>query len=237
MSEKGSLYIVSTPIGNLEDITLRALRILKEADIVAAEDTRRSKILLNHYQIDTPLISYHTFNEHRKTSELLDKVLAGQKVALVSDAGTPCIADPGFLLVREALKQGIVPVVIPGVSSLTFSIVCTGFPVERFAFYGFAPVKSGRRKDFFEKIAHEDKSVFMFESPYRMSKALDDIVQYIGPDTPTAIIREATKIHEETLRGTALELKNSCSSKNWKGEVVIAVSKHQQASVDSSENE
>ena len=192
--------------------------------MVAAEDTRRTKHLLDHFQIGTKLMSYHAFNEHRKTSEIIGMVREGRSVAMVSDAGTPGIADPGFLLAREARKEGIEPIVIPGVSSLTFTVTAAGLPCEKFAFYGFLPVKSGRRLAALRAIAAEDKSVLLFESPHRIAKLLNEIVSEIGPGVPLAIIREATKIHEEVLRGTAAELRESCEGRNWKGEIVVMLS-------------
>ncbi|MFA7230430.1 MAG: 16S rRNA (cytidine(1402)-2'-O)-methyltransferase [Victivallaceae bacterium] len=222
-SANGKLYLISTPIGNLEDITLRALNVLKNVDVIAAEDTRRTRVLLSHFDIHTRLISYHAHNEHRKTEELLEKVRAGLKLAVVSDAGTPGIADPGFLLVREAVKSGIEPEIIPGVSSLTFAAVASALPIDRFAFYGFPPVKSGRRKTFFQQIGKEDKTVFIFESPYRIGKALADIASEIGPEVSVAVIREATKMYEEVLRGTVSEIISATREKTWKGECVIGI--------------
>lgn len=222
--ENGTLYLVSTPIGNLEDITLRALNVLKSVDLIAAEDTRHTRQLLTHFDIHTKLVSYHAFNEHRRTEELLDEIRAGKSVAAVSDAGTPAIADPGFLLVREALRAGIEPVVIPGVSALTFSATAAGLPVDKFAFYGFPPVKSGRKRAFFERIAQEDKTVFIYESPHRIGKTLREIAEVVGSDTPLAVIREATKMHEEVWRGSAAELAASAEKRTAKGEFVVAIS-------------
>lgn len=219
----GKLWIVSTPIGNLEDMTLRALRILKEADLIAAEDTRHTRGLLAHFEIHTPLTSFHAYNEHEKCAGLLDKVAAGAKVALVSDAGTPAIADPGFLIVREAVRRALPVEVIPGVSAVTFAAAAAALPVDQFAFYGFPPVKSGRKGKFFERLAAEDKTVFFYESPYRIKAALEQVVRCCGADSPVAMIREATKLHEEILRGTAGELLESTGDRVWKGEFVIAV--------------
>jgi 16S rRNA (cytidine1402-2'-O)-methyltransferase len=215
--------LVATPIGNLEDITLRALRVLKECDAVYAEDTRRTRILLDHFEIKKPLVSYHAFNERGRTPELLQKTLSGAKIALVTDAGMPCVADPGFLLVREAVKAGIEPEIIPGASSLTFAIAASGLPSEKFAFYGFLPVKSGRRSERLARIAAEDKSAVIFESPYRIGKLLNELAALL-PDVQAALIREATKIHEETLRGTLRQLADSAKGRVWKGECVLVVS-------------
>ncbi len=221
---QGKLYIVATPIGNLEDITLRALRILKEADVIAAEDTRHSRTLLAHYEIKTRLVSYHAFNEHRRTMELIEEIKNGAKVAVISDAGTPGIADPGFMLVREGWRNGIVPEIIPGVSALTFAAVASGLPIDRFAFYGFLPVKSGRRGTALARVAAEDKTVVIYESPHRLGKLVKELAEILPADTPAAIIREATKLHEEILRGTIAEL--AAVERNWKGECVVVVSPH-----------
>lgn len=222
--QEGKLYLVSTPIGNLADITLRALEVLKSVDLIAAEDTRHTRQLLTHFDIHTRLISYHAYNEHARTAGLLAEIESGVRVAVVTDAGTPAIADPGFMLVREAVRAGIEPVIIPGVSALTFAATAAALPVDRFAFYGFPPVKSGRKRQFFERIAAEDKTVFVYESPHRIAGTLALIAEVLGPETPLALIREATKIHEEILRGTAGELAAQAAAKPLRGELVIAVS-------------
>lgn len=219
----GWLALMATPIGNLEDMTLRAIRTLKEADLIAAEDTRRSGILCKTYDVHARLVPYHAFNEHRRTEALLDEVAAGRKVVVLSDAGTPAISDPGFLIVRAALARGIEPVVIPGVSALTFAAVAAGLPVDRFAFLGFAPVKPGKRRAFLEKIRAADMTCFLFESPFRVTRLLEAIVEVLGPETRVALIREATKLHEECLRGSAGELLAKHRDRDWKGELVIAV--------------
>ena len=220
----GILYIVSTPIGNLEDITLRALRILKEADLIAAEDTRHTRGLLTHFDIHTPLTSYHAFNERGKCQNLLDRIAGGENIALVTDAGTPAIADPGFFIVREAVNAGIKVEIIPGVSAVTFAAAATALPVDKFAFYAFPPVKSGRRGKFFETLAAEDKTVFFYESPYRVTGALEYLREYCGGSRNVAIVREATKLHEEILRGTVDELLAIARQRgSWKGEFVIGV--------------
>ena len=219
----GQLYLVSTPIGNLEDITLRALEVLRSVDLIAAEDTRHTRQLLTHFDIHVKLISYHAFNEHRQTAKLLDDIRAGLRIAVVSDAGTPAIADPGFLLVREAVRAGIEPIVVPGVSALTFAATAAALPVDRFAFYGFPPVKSGRKRQFFERIAAEDKTVFFYESPHRIAATMREVAAVLGPETPVALIREATKVHEEILRDTAQNLADELERSPRKGEFVIAV--------------
>ena len=216
----GKLYLVSTPIGNLEDITLRALNVLKSVDLVAAEDTRHTRQLLSHYDIHVKLDSCHAFNEHSKVAGLIDFVRSGGSVALVSDAGTPSIADPGFLLVRSALEAGIEPVVIPGVSALTFAATASGLPMDKFAFWGFVPVKPGKRSKFFARILSDDRTGFFFESPYRIARTLDELAA-LAPDAKIAVIREATKLHEEILRGSAAEL--AALKREWKGEFVVGV--------------
>jgi len=223
----GKLYLVSTPIGNLEDITLRALRILQEVDLIAAEDTRHTRQLLSHFDIHAKLESCHAFNEHDKVENLINFVRNGGKLALVSDAGTPSVADPGFLLVRTALEAGIEPVVIPGVSALTFSVTASGLPVDKFAFWGFAPVKPGKKEKFLKKILNDDRTGFFFESPFRISKTLQEL-SVLSPDSSVAVIREATKIHEEILRGKAHELAEL--KKEWKGEIVVGI--HPAGTVD-----
>ncbi len=219
----GTLYLVATPIGNLEDITLRALRILKEADVVYAEDTRRTKILLDHFGISKRLVSYHIFNEHGKTPELLNQVLQGANVAMVSDAGMPCIADPGFLLMRSAVAAGINPVIIPGVSALTFSVAASALPSDQFTFYGFLPVKSGRRSAALKKMSRLPQTAVIFESPYRIRKLLCEIQEYFGNDTQIALTREATKVHEEILRGKVSDIVKVTAQRTWKGECVLVV--------------
>ena len=219
----GELYIISTPIGNLDDMTIRAIETIKSCDILLAEDTRHTRILLDHFGINVKMASYHAFNEHGKTQEVLNRVLAGAKVGLVTDAGTPCVADPGFLLVREAVKAGIEPKIIPGVSALTFAIAASGLPSDRFAFYGFLPVKSGRRSARIAEMKDEHKSVVIFESPYRVIKLLKELCEQLGADIPCAVIREATKIHEEVLRGTLGELSELAAKRNWKGECVVVI--------------
>ncbi len=221
--DSGKLYLVSTPIGNLEDITLRALEVLRQVDLIAAEDTRHTRQLLTHFDIHTKLVSYHAFNEHRQTARLLDEIRAGKSVASVSDAGTPAIADPGFLLVREAVRAGIEPVIVPGVSALTFAATAAALPVDKFAFYGFPPVKSGRKRSFFERIAAEDKTVFIYESPHRIAKTLRLIAEVLGEERSLAVIREATKVHEEVLRGPAGELAALAEKQPLRGEFVIAI--------------
>ena len=218
--QAGTLYLVSTPIGNLEDITLRALSVLKQVDLVAAEDTRHTRELLAHFDIHTRLVSCHAFNEHGKVAELVEQVKNGLSVALVSDAGTPSVADPGFLLVRTAVEQGVEPTVIPGVSALTFAVTASALPVDKFSFRAFAPVKSGQKDKFLREMLDSGMTNFFFESPYRISKTLAAIAE-IAPECRLALIREATKFHEEIIRGSAAEL--AAIKREWKGEFVIGL--------------
>lgn len=218
-------------------MTIRAIETLKQCTIVFAEDTRRTRVLFQKFDINVRLASYHAFNEHGKTHEVITRVLAGERVGLVTDAGTPCVADPGFLLVREAVRSGINPRVIPGVSSLTFSIAASGLPSDRFTFYGFLPVKSGRRAARIAEIAAENKSVVIFESPYRLSKLLLELRDALGANVPCAVIREATKLHEEVLRGPLGELVETTANRSWKGECVVIVSPQDIETSPEKENE
>ncbi|MFA6290312.1 MAG: 16S rRNA (cytidine(1402)-2'-O)-methyltransferase, partial [Victivallales bacterium] len=196
---------------------------LSAADIVAAEDTRRTGNLLSAHNLHKRLVSCHIYNEHKTVSYLVESALAGKKIAFVSDAGTPCISGPGYLIVREALAKGIEPQIIPGVSALTFAVAASGLPSDKFIFHGFLPVKKGRRDKALQEIAADNKTAFIFESPYRMEKLLKEISELIGKDAKVAIIREATKLHEEILRGTAGELVQKTAGRNWKGECVVAI--------------
>jgi 16S rRNA (cytidine1402-2'-O)-methyltransferase len=219
----GWLALVATPIGNLEDITMRAVRTLREAEVIAAEDTRRAGILCKAYDVHARLVAYHAYNEHRRTDALLEEVAAGRKVVVLSDAGTPAISDPGFLIVRAALARGIRPVVIPGVSAVTFAVVACGLPVDRFAFHGFPPVKPGKRRKFLESIRANGMTAFLFESPYRVNRLLAEIAEVFGAETPVALVREATKLHEECITGPVAQLLAQHGKREWKGEFVVAI--------------
>lgn len=216
------LYLVPTPIGNLEDITLRALRILKEADAILCEDTRTSSVLLNHYEIKKPLQSYHSFNEHRSIENLIQKIKSGQKLALISDAGTPAISDPGFLLVRECLKNGIVIDCLPGATAFVPALVKSGLPSDSFVFEGFLPVKKGRQT-MFKKLALEERTMILYESPYRVVKTLEELIQYLGADRKASVSRELSKKFEETVNGTLEEILAHFKVKEPKGEFVMVV--------------
>jgi len=221
----GILYIVATPIGNLEDITYRAVRILKECDLIAAEDTRKALILLNRYNIkNKQIISHHIRNEHKTLDYIIGELKNGRKIAVISEAGSPCISDPGFLIVREALKNGFEPQVIPGVSSLIFAAIASGLPVEKFSFYGFLSTKKNARKRILEGIGRDEKTAFIFESPNRIKGTLKEIVDVIGEECDVTLVKEATKFHEEIIRGKASEVLYKINKRSLKGEFVLAMS-------------
>jgi 16S rRNA (cytidine1402-2'-O)-methyltransferase len=201
----GGLYVVATPIGNLEDITLRAIKTLNEVDLIAAEDTRHTARLLSHYRIRTPLISCHEHNEHQRTPELIDKIRSGAAVALVSDAGTPSVSDPGYRLVRAAAEQGLNVFPIPGVSAAITGLCASGLPTDAFIFLGFAPKKKGKRMDLLASLRAEPRTLVFYESPRRVVGFLDEIRSVMG-DRPAVLAREMTKLHEEFIRGTLSEI-------------------------------
>ena len=216
------LYIVPTPIGNLEDITFRAINILTDVDLILCEDTRRSKKLLIHYNIDTPLRSHHKFNEHKEVGKVVDKILSGEKIALISDAGTPGISDPGFLAVRTCLENNIEVECLPGATALVPALVNSGIPFERFVFEGFLPVKKGR-KTRLEILTNEDRTMIFYESPHKLLKTLNDFSNSFGADRKISVSREITKIYEETIRGSVEHSINLFTDKIPKGEFVIIV--------------
>ena len=216
------LYIVPTPIGNLEDITLRALRILREADLILAEDTRTSSVLLKHYEIKARMESHHKFNEHEKVESVKERILAGETVALISDAGTPGISDPGFLLVRTCVETGIEVETLPGATAFVPALVNSGFPCDRFCFEGFLPVKKGRQTRLAE-LATEHRTLIFYESPFRLVKTLGQFIEVFGPDRPASVSREISKLHDTTHRGTLQELFDHFSANPPKGEIVLLV--------------
>lgn len=218
----GNLFIVPTPVGNLEDITLRAIRILKEADLILAEDTRTSGILLKHYDIKNRLQSYHKFNEHQTVQSLVMQLKAGATFALISDAGTPSISDPGFLLVRECMKEGISVQCLPGATAFVPALVSSGLPSDRFSFEGFLPQKKGRQTRL-ERLREETRTMIFYESPFRVLRALKEFALVFGNDREAATCREISKIHEETLRGTLEELISHYTDTEPRGEFVILV--------------
>lgn len=218
----GKLILVPTPIGNLEDITLRAIRVLKEADLILAEDTRTSGKLLKHYQIATPMRSYHMHNEHRTLETWLEKIRQGSTLALISDAGTPGISDPGFLISRACIEDGLEVQCLPGPTAFIPALICSGLPCDRFVFEGFLPVKKGR-KTRLESLREEIRTMVFYESPHKLIKTLNDLGEYLGSDREMAVIREVSKIYEETIRGTAPELIGHFEAHTPKGEFVIVV--------------
>ncbi len=222
MQQETALYLVPTPIGNLEDITLRALRILKTVDAILAEDTRNSIKLLSHFEIRTRLESYHAHNEHKATERIVERLLKGEKLALISDAGTPGISDPGFLVVREALKAGIKIECLPGATAFVPALVKSGLPSDKFCFEGFLPHKKGRQTRL-QLLAEEDRTVIFYESTHRILKLLEQIVEFFGADRIVSVSRELTKIHEETINCTASEALTYYSNHITKGEFVVLV--------------
>lgn len=216
----GLLYIVSTPIGNLEDISFRALRVLKEAAIIAAEDTRHTKHLLSHYGIPTPMTSYHDFNKEEKAPVLVERLREGQSVALVSDAGTPAISDPGYFLITQALGAGIRVVPVPGPSALLAALAASGLPSDAFVYEGFLPRKPGPRRRLLETVRDETRTVVFFESPHRLRRSLEAIREVLG-DRRLVLGREMTKAHEEFLRGTAEDLLRALEARTLKGEITL----------------
>jgi 16S rRNA (cytidine1402-2'-O)-methyltransferase len=216
------LFLVPTPIGNLKDITFRAIEILGSVDLILAEDTRQTKKLLNHYNINTPLQSHHMFNEHKNVESVCSKILQGQTIALVSDAGTPGISDPGFLLVRSCVEKEIPVETLPGPTALIPALVNSGLPCDRFCFEGFLPPKKGRNKRL-SGLADESRTMVFYESPYRLVKMLDELATHFGPDRIACVSRELSKIYEENIRGSLIYLSEYYTNKPPKGEIVIVV--------------
>lgn len=218
----GQLFIVPTPIGNLEDITLRAINILKSTDLILAEDTRTSSFLLRHLQIEKPLRSYHQHNEHKVLEELVNMLQAGKNIALISDAGTPGISDPGFLLIREAIANDVSIVSLPGATAFVPALVNSGLPCNEFSFYGFLPQKKGRQTRL-KMLAKEEKTFILYESPFRLVKLLQELKEHLGQERRASVSRELTKMFEETKRGNMNELIAFYTSKTVKGEIVVVV--------------
>ena len=218
----GVLYIVPTPVGNLEDMTLRAIRILKEVDLVLAEDTRTSGILLKHFDIKNQLLSHHKFNEHGTSAGVVNRLLAGENIALISDAGTPGISDPGFFLVREAVKAGVEVQCLPGATAFVPALVSSGLPCDRFAFEGFLPQKKGRQTKI-RSLADEERTMIFYESPYRLVKTLEQFAEAYGADRQVSVCREISKVHEESVRGTLAEVIAHFKEHEPKGEIVIVL--------------
>lgn len=222
MESIGKLYVVPTPIGNLEDMTLRAIRVLNECDLILAEDTRTSGILLKHFGIQTRMQSHHKFNEHRAVSHVVERIKTGEHVALISDAGTPSISDPGFLLVRACVQEGVDVESLPGATAFVPALVESGLPSDRFCFEGFLPQKKGRQTRL-KQLADEERTMVFYESPYRVVKTLSQLAENLGDDRSASVSREITKVYAETVRGTLGELITHFTMNEPKGEFVIIV--------------
>lgn len=216
------LYIVPTPVGNLEDITLRALKVLREADLILAEDTRTSGLLLKHFDIHRPMLSYHKFNEHQAVARIVERLLAGETIALVSDAGTPGISDPGFLVAREAAKAGVEVSCLPGATAFVPALVASALPCDRFCFEGFLPQKKGRQTRL-QMLAEEKRTMVFYESPHRVVKALQQMAEVFGSDRPVAVCREISKLHEEVVRGSIADTLAHFQEHEPRGEFAIVV--------------
>ena len=220
------LFIVPTPIGNMGDITIRAIETLKNSDLILAEDTRHAKKLLSEYKILTKVNSYHLNNEHKKVNDYIELMSSGQKISLITDAGTPCISDPGFLLIREAIKKEIIITCLPGPTALIPALVLSGLPSENFIFEGFLPRKKGRKTKLLE-LTQNTRTTIIYESPYRVVKTLKEFLEYLGEDRQVSLSREISKIYEETFRGSIVEAVKYFSNKKIKGEFVICIDKKQ----------
>lgn len=216
------LHLVPSPIGNLADITFRAVEVLKNADVILCEDTRTSSVLLNHYSISTPLTPYHQHNEHKILQHLIDQLNAGKKMALLTDAGTPGISDPAFLLVRECIKNNITVECLPGATAFVPALVNSGLPTNEFLFIGFPPIKKGRHT-MFTKLSTEERTIVFYESPMRLVKTLEEIIKYFGEERPCSVSRELTKKFEENKRGTLKEVADYFKEKGVKGEIVLVI--------------
>lgn len=216
------LYLVPTPIGNLQDITLRALDVLRKVDLILAEDTRTSSKLLNHYEINRPLSPFHQHNEHQIVQHIVDQLIAGKNIALITDAGTPGISDPGFLLVRACVRANITVECLPGATAFVPALVASGLPTDRFCFEGFLPLKKGRHTAL-TQLAAQERTLILYESPVRLLRTLEDLAGYFGADRLCCVSRELTKMFEEQFRGTLVEAHKHFSSKTVKGEIVLVI--------------
>ena len=218
----GRLYVVPTPVGNLEDMTFRAIRILKEADLILAEDTRTSGILLKHFEIKKPMQSHHKFNEHQMVESVVNRIKGGETIALISDAGTPGISDPGFLVVRECVRNGIEVQCLPGATAFVPALVSSGLPDERFCFEGFLPQKKGRVTRL-TQLQNETRTMIFYESPYRLLKTLTQFMEYFGAERKVSVCREISKVHEESVRGTLSEVVEHFTKTEPRGEIVVVL--------------
>jgi 16S rRNA (cytidine1402-2'-O)-methyltransferase len=224
-TKPGKLYVVATPIGNLEDISYRAVRVLKEADLIACEDTRHSAKLLHHYGIDKPTVSYHEHNEAARAEELVAKLTAGLNVAQVSDAGMPGISDPGYRVIKLAIERGVPVVPIPGASALVAALAASGLPTDSFQFLGFLPARSGERRTLLESVRDVQQTTVVYEAPHRIAETMKDIVELLGAERPVVLARELTKMHEEFIRGNAGEVLRRVQGHELKGEITLLIGK------------
>lgn len=222
------LFLVPTPVGNLGDMTYRAVEVLKGADLILAEDTRTSRVVMQHYGIETPLQAYHIFNEHQTLQSVISRLLSGMTIALVTDAGTPGISDPGFLLVREAVRNGIPVETLPGATAFVPALVDSGIPCDRFVFLGFLPHKKGRQTAI-RQLADETRTCIIYESPYRLVKLLDELIEVLGEERQVSVSREISKLHAETARGTLREVHDHFADHEVKGEIVVILAGPEQA--------
>ena len=218
--QNSKLYLVPTPVGNLGDITFRAVEVLKSVDLILAEDTRTSRVLMQHYGIETPMQAYHIFNEHKVVDSLVDKLQSGMTIAIVTDAGTPGISDPGFLLVREAVKKGVEVECLPGATAFVPALIDSGLPCDRFIFEGFLPHKKGRQTAI-QRLAEESRTMIIYESPFRLVKLLEQLIEVVGEERQVSVSREISKLHAETARGTLREVHDHFAAKEVKGEIVV----------------
>lgn len=221
-SSRMKLYLIPSPIGNLADITYRAVKVLEESDLILAEDTRTSGVLLKHYNIQTPMTAYHQHNEHKVLQHLVQQLQSGRQMALLTDAGTPGVSDPGFLLVRECVRAGIPVECLPGATAFVPALVNSGIPMNRFSFEGFLPLKKGRHT-LLTQLSTDERTMVFYESPMRLVKTLDDFIQYFGPDRQVCVSRELTKMFEENKRGSLQEVRDHFNEKGVKGEIVIVL--------------
>lgn len=227
----GKLFVVPTPVGNLEDMTFRAIRVLKEVDLILAEDTRTSGVLLKHYEIKNALQSHHKFNEHKMVENVVNRIIAGANVALISDAGTPAISDPGFLVVRECVRNNIEVECLPGATALIPAIVNSGLPNDRFCFEGFLPPKKGRQTRF-KELAEEPRTIIFYESPHRLVKTLTQFIEYVGEEREVSVSREISKMYNETIRGTLTEVIAHFTGSEPRGEIVVVLAGNQNKNKD-----
>ncbi len=221
------LYLVPTPVGNLGDMTYRAVEVLKSVDLILAEDTRTSRVLLQHYDIATPMQAYHIFNEHQIVDKIIEKLQGGTSIAVVTDAGTPGISDPGFLLVRDAVKNGIDVECLPGATAFVPALIDSGLPCDRFIFEGFLPHKKGRQTAI-QRLAEENRTMIIYESPFRLVKLLEQLIETIGEERQVSVSREISKLHAETARGTLREVHDHFAAKEVKGEIVVILAGKQE---------